>query len=404
MTGNDSAGHALHPPPHMARQRPRGFRHQVRGPRRRPGLSHALAGRRPFRLVDLHERARQRDRGGRNQRCDMPRDLDPDKLAPSQPNNHPVTPNHKICLRPCAGGMTKSVLSNPQIVFIAHSTGGLVIREMLIRYYEYFKNKKLGLFLVASPSRGSEWADRMQGLSANIQHKMALQLSRNSEFVVRLDKLFSELVARRKIWMLAGMDVFESRFVVPYWYFFEKAVVVDPDESRYYFGEPRLVPESDHFSISKPSLKSSREADSFPHEYLWEFYEQRFRPEIEALARCNAGSLSQSLANSRLKLPNLTWNQILSRPSYTLAQADNSTLTQQECYQRRIAELSRPETFAIENGVRCEGGGISAKGQVRQSLVEFAAPPGWSIRGAVQANAAIVPRYRLVRELGPKFV
>jgi hypothetical protein len=255
---------------------------------------------------------------------------------------------------------------------------------MLLRYYEHFKNKELGLFLVASPSRGSEWADRLKGLSSHVQHKMALQLSRDSEYVVRLDKLFSELVARRKIWMLVGMDVFESRFVVPYWYFLERTVVVDPDESRYYFGEPRLVPASDHFSISKPSLISSREADRFPHEYLWEFYEQRFKPEIKALAKCT--SLTQNSPNSPSELPTLTWNKVFVRSTYTLAQADSSTLTQQECYQRRVAELAKQEPFAIENGVRCEGGGIKAKGEVRESQVEFSAPPGWSILGSVQTT------------------
>lgn len=284
------------------------------------------------------------------------------------------------------GGTTRSVLSNSQIVFIAHSTGGLVVRQMLLRHDEHFKNKELELFLLASPSRGSEWADRLGGLTRQIKHKMALQLSRNSDFVVRLDKSFSEFVARRKIWMLAGMDVFESRFIIPYWYFFETTRVVDPDESRYYFGEPRLVPQSDHFSISKPSLISSRDADRFPHEYLWEFYEQRFKPEIKALARCT--SQTQNSPNSPSELSDLTWNKLFVRSTYTFAQADSSTLTQTECFQRRIAELARQEQpFSIENGVRCEGGGIKAKSDVQESQVEYTtAPPGWAILGSAQAT------------------
>jgi hypothetical protein len=85
--------------------------------------------------------------------------------------------------------------------------------------------------------------------------------------------------------MIAGMDVFESRFIVPGW-FWNKDVVVNPDDSRYYFGEPRLVPNSDHFSISKPSLKAAN-SDAFPHEYLVEFFTQRFEPEVFALCSVN---------------------------------------------------------------------------------------------------------------------
>ena len=169
-------------------------------------------------------------------------------------------------------------LLKSQIIFIAHSTGGLVVRQMIVNEAATFKNKKIGLFLLASPSRGSEWADRAKGLTSLLGHKMLSELATDSPLTIRLDRDFSELLARQRTWMIAGMDVFESRFIIPGW-LWNSTVIVNPDDSRYYFGEPRLVPNSDHFSISKPSLKAGQGDESFPHEYLYEFYALRFEPE-----------------------------------------------------------------------------------------------------------------------------
>jgi alpha-beta hydrolase superfamily lysophospholipase len=89
------------------------------------------------------------------------------------------------------------VLSKQQIVFVAHSTGGLVVRQMLLNEPAAFSEKKIGLFLLASPSRGSEWATRASGLTKFIGHKMIDELASNSPFTVRLDKLFFRIACAK---------------------------------------------------------------------------------------------------------------------------------------------------------------------------------------------------------------
>jgi hypothetical protein len=55
----------------------------------------------------------------------------------------------------------EAVLDKPNIIFITHSTGGIVVRHMLYRETAAFADKKVGLVLIASPSIGSRDAGRL---------------------------------------------------------------------------------------------------------------------------------------------------------------------------------------------------------------------------------------------------
>lgn len=164
-------------------------------------------------------------------------------------------------------------ISKDNILFVAHSTGGLVVRYLLEANSDDFKGKAVGIFLLASPSRGSDWGTRIQLLSRYYGNRMLLQLTRNNEFVMNLDSRFADFIARRKMPRLSGMDVFESKFIIPsVWPFLSaNETVVDNATSQSYFGSHRVVPGSDHFSIAKP-----KELTSASHALLWEFVEQRF--------------------------------------------------------------------------------------------------------------------------------
>jgi tetratricopeptide (TPR) repeat protein len=166
-------------------------------------------------------------------------------------------------------------LSRANLIFVAHSTGGLVARAILDRYVDEFIEKSVGLVLLASPSRGSTWANRLRWLQVAVENRMATQLMRGNDYLQDLDGRFADLVHQRKIPRLAGIDLFENHFVYRL-LILRFRRVVDPDDSSSYFGAPRIVPNTDHASIAKP-----RSVDDASHQFLWEFFDVRYRPLLQ---------------------------------------------------------------------------------------------------------------------------
>lgn len=60
-----------------------------------------------------------------------------------------------------------------KIIFIGHSTGGIVARYILESRVDLFKDKKIGLALYASPSLGSKMANAIRWISKLTNHKLA---------------------------------------------------------------------------------------------------------------------------------------------------------------------------------------------------------------------------------------
>ena len=168
-------------------------------------------------------------------------------------------------------------LKNLNIIFVAHSTGGIVVRYLIESNQELFKVKAIGLFLLASPSNGSAWANRLKWLNVWYKNKMAAQLERDNVLIVNLDRRFSDLVGHRKLPGLTGIDAFENKFILP-GYFWNSELIVREADSKSYFGAGRIVPGTDHFSIAKPAS-----ASDYSHVLLWDFYEHTFNPIADRL-------------------------------------------------------------------------------------------------------------------------
>lgn len=179
-----------------------------------------------------------------------------------------------------------------KIVFLAHSTGGLVVRYAIERYQQLFTSKSVGLFLLASPSRGSAWANRLAWIRQLYDNKMAGQLARDNDFMVDLDSRFADLVSQKRIPSLVGIDLFENKFIVrgP---LSNVTHVVSAQDSASYIGAYKIVPNSDHFSIAKPRSRS----DS-PHQMLWDFYQTIFKPSVKDLAASVGSELLNLLAKN----------------------------------------------------------------------------------------------------------
>lgn len=175
------------------------------------------------------------------------------------------------------------VLDKSRIVFICHSTGGIVARYLLEKNSDDFRGKDVGLVLIASPSVGSTLADQFQWIINLYNNQLGLQLKWNNASLVDLDDRFKDLLERErsgrgKFKRLCGTEFYESRFVIH-----SKHVplttdmyVVGKGSAGRYFGSPKQLPATDHFSIVKPP-----DFEHPAHLYLYDFVkEYEFLPPV----------------------------------------------------------------------------------------------------------------------------
>ncbi|HEV2567860.1 alpha/beta hydrolase [Sphingomonas sp.] len=170
------------------------------------------------------------------------------------------------------------VLACRTIVFVAHSMGGIVARKLLVERADDFRDINLGLFLVASPSLGSSYANVLAPLARLVGHSQAdaLRFSQSNAWLADLDKEFKNLHTSGRL-AISGKELAEDVFIaLPG---LVRRQVVPPFSATAYFGEPYKVPDSNHFSIAKPV-----NADAIQHRLLVDFVQQvraKLRPRIE---------------------------------------------------------------------------------------------------------------------------
>ena len=144
----------------------------------------------------------------------------------------------------------------PRIVFVCHSMGGIVARRYLVRRQLDSAVSEggttFGLFLVASPSLGSEWANWLTPIAESFRHSQAdaLRFSERNSWLNTLDSDFRALKESGKI-QLRGRELIEDKFIVLRKFFFFPKVVKRISGVRY-FGDELKIAGSDHSSISKP--------------------------------------------------------------------------------------------------------------------------------------------------------
>jgi pimeloyl-ACP methyl ester carboxylesterase len=157
------------------------------------------------------------------------------------------------------------VMRYRNIVFVAHSMGGVIVRRMLTTYARQFAGKKVGVVLFASPSTGSFWAqyDSVVPLLGFPNPRVVKNLQVDSMYLTDLDQDFKELLDSRQL-NIMGAEAVEGN-----------ETVVDRDSgSRYFYYE--VIPGTGHFSIVKPPTIHSE-----AHEFLVRFY-QKFQADSPA--------------------------------------------------------------------------------------------------------------------------
>lgn len=159
------------------------------------------------------------------------------------------------------------LLEHGDLVFVCHSMGGILVRQWIVtRQASLIERKtRIGLFLVASPSLGSDYANmlvRLARVVGNTQAR-ALRFSDENTWLNDLDRNFINLKESGRLHLI-GKEIVEDAFVVLPSVFTKQ--VVAPFSGARYFGDSVKIPFSDHFSIAKP-----RSQDALQHRLLLEF-------------------------------------------------------------------------------------------------------------------------------------
>ena len=165
-------------------------------------------------------------------------------------------------------------LSCKQVVFVCHSLGGILIRRILELNKSKFIDHKIGLILLGSPSKGSDYANMLEYVSAAFGNKIGGQLKKNSDILDDLDARFRRLIHQKELPGLVGLELVEHHGMLrcKWLPFLRLKPVVTEDSASRYFGEVLLVPETNHSTLVKPES-----LDSPVYEYLLRFYVEEFR-------------------------------------------------------------------------------------------------------------------------------
>ena len=172
------------------------------------------------------------------------------------------------------------VTAKANILFVCHSTGGIVVRDMLYRERELFATKKIGLVLIASPSFGADTANTLSLLCDFYNHKLGKQLRWASEALENLDHNFKDLIGRQLIPGLRGVEAYEHHFIVHRKWLPSRRVVVTEESACRYFPPGFLMPGTDHFTIAKPET-----AQHPTYTLLASFFGRHFDPDDGRLPR-----------------------------------------------------------------------------------------------------------------------
>jgi len=229
------------------------------------------------------------------------------------------------------------VLVSKKLVFVCHSMGGILVRYFLVtNQIELIeKQREIGLFLLASPSLGSAYANWLKRLAQALGHSqaMALRFSQENDWLNDLDTNFMNLKEGRRL-PIKGKELVEDNFVVlKRWW---RTQVVEPFSGARYFAEPHKVAFSDHFSIAKPDGN-----DAMQHRLLLAFiHEMRFPPPVQEFL-LDPSLDSQHALKLLIKLPEALHKTVSTGHDDTLEAVNQALLETRRYIRQRQAGAER---------------------------------------------------------------
>jgi uncharacterized protein YjbI with pentapeptide repeats len=183
-------------------------------------------------------------------------------------------------------------MSKSTIVFVCHSTGGIVARYLLDVNEASFANKTIGLVLIASPSYGSEFADRLGWIARLYNQRLGAQLQWGGWSLRDLDARFRDLLDQRRLPGLRGVEAYENHFIFHRKWLPNKWVVVTEESAGRYFGAPVLLRKTNHFTSVKPDSKQHP-----AHELLVDFWQKHIAAGVPAIPARDPGAVATLIPN-----------------------------------------------------------------------------------------------------------
>lgn len=153
----------------------------------------------------------------------------------------------------CPGPGT-TPLDKDRLLFVCHSQGGIVVRQMLCSHFEEFKNKQVGVVLCGSPSWGSIYGTLVAPIAMLIRFQQGMALKWGGPTLKNLDRDFLDLLRERRIPNITGVCLAETRgrlfglLPIP-------KVVAAASATRY-FHSWHLIPKTTHATLVKPDSTS----------------------------------------------------------------------------------------------------------------------------------------------------
>jgi pimeloyl-ACP methyl ester carboxylesterase len=159
-----------------------------------------------------------------------------------------------------------SVMEHKTVIFVCHSMGGIVVRYMLTTRPWEFENSRIGLVLIASPSSGSPWANRLDLLLQYFKHQQGVELEWGNWNLEDLDGRFRIVVSAKRIKLL-GAEACENKFIFDGKWLPPLEPVVSRHSAGAYFDRVRMLADTDHFTCVKPTGR-----DHPAYQFLLDFH------------------------------------------------------------------------------------------------------------------------------------
>jgi pimeloyl-ACP methyl ester carboxylesterase len=159
------------------------------------------------------------------------------------------------------------LLDLKKLIFVCHSMGGIIVRQFLVtRQVVLIEHSvHVGLFLVASPSLGSDYANLFSAVTRALGQSQAevMRFSHDNYWLNSLDRNFINL-KESGVLALEGKELVEDQFIILAGLI--RKQVVQPFQGAKYFGESLKIPGSNHFTIATPASR-----DALQHRILVHF-------------------------------------------------------------------------------------------------------------------------------------